>query len=163
MNVRVPMSEPIPRGFHDEVFFPLAWWMLAAVVEEIAGEVIERRAIEPIGVRLAVRGRGEMTLIGDDERCEVAYSGDWQDLHQRLDRIVRSAEVYRRQMWKLNVDDAIERWYRSRARGSKLTLKDVAEMTGFSYSYVTKAKMEYDRRGGWGSKRATERSVKDRT
>lgn len=50
-------------------------------------------------------------------------------------------------------DDAIERYYRARAAGAKITLKQIAEMYQFSPSYLRKRKMEYDARGGWGSRK----------
>lgn len=51
-------------------------------------------------------------------------------------------------------DEAIEHYYRSRARGSDTTLKAVALKTGHSYSYLRKAKVTYDKAGKWGSTKA---------
>lgn len=47
----------------------------------------------------------------------------------------------------------IEHYYRSRARGSKTTLKDIADQSGFNYDYLRQVKARYDAAGGWGSKK----------
>jgi hypothetical protein len=52
-----------------------------------------------------------------------------------------------------SVEAVIEHYYRARARGSKITLKDAAEITGFSHSYLREVKSRYDRAGKWGSKK----------
>jgi len=55
---------------------------------------------------------------------------------------------------ELKVDAIIEFYYRQRAAGGKRTIKDLAESSEYSCNYLRKKKMEYDRRGGWGSKKA---------
>lgn len=50
---------------------------------------------------------------------------------------------------------AIERYYRARAAGDRrMTLKRLAQETGYSPGYLGQVKFEYDRAGKWGSKKA---------
>jgi hypothetical protein len=50
-------------------------------------------------------------------------------------------------------DKALEHYYRARARGSKVTLRQVATDFDLNESYLRAAKVEYDRAGKWGSKK----------
>lgn len=43
-------------------------------------------------------------------------------------------------------DQLFEQYYRQRARGKKVSLKRLAEQSGYTYAYLRKAKVEYDRR-----------------
>lgn len=50
-------------------------------------------------------------------------------------------------------DQVIEYYYRSRAAGRRVTLRQIAKERGISYSTLTKHKMAYDAGGGWGSRK----------
>jgi hypothetical protein len=52
-----------------------------------------------------------------------------------------------------SADDLIERYYRSRSQGSRVTLREIAEQYGFSYEALKKHKQRYDNAGKWGSKK----------
>lgn len=54
----------------------------------------------------------------------------------------------------LSAETAIERYYRSRAAGSRKTLRQIALDTVYSYDYLRKVKRQYDAAGKWGSKKA---------
>lgn len=49
-------------------------------------------------------------------------------------------------------DSAIEHYYRSRAAGARITLKQAAEQAGLSYTALRQHKVQYDAAGKWGSK-----------
>lgn len=54
---------------------------------------------------------------------------------------------------KMSVNGAIEHYYRSKAAGGKITLRQVAAQTGYSYGYLRQCKMAYDAAGKWGCKK----------
>lgn len=50
-------------------------------------------------------------------------------------------------------DQVIERFYRSRLHGSRVTLRQLAADSPYSYAYLCQAKVQYDAAGKWGSKK----------
>jgi hypothetical protein len=48
--------------------------------------------------------------------------------------------------------NVIETYYRRKAAGGKVTLKQLAEETGYSVAGLKVAKQRYDAAGKWGSK-----------
>jgi hypothetical protein len=50
-------------------------------------------------------------------------------------------------------EKVIESYYRRRAAGSKVTLKQMAEAYGYHRTYLSQVKKEYDLAGKWGSKK----------
>lgn len=50
-------------------------------------------------------------------------------------------------------DYVIGLYYRRKARGVKVTLRQIAEEHGYNYSYLSQVKVAYDKAGKWGSKR----------
>jgi hypothetical protein len=56
---------------------------------------------------------------------------------------------------QITAEYLIERYYRIKAQGGKVTLKQLAEKYGFNHSYLRTVKTEYDKAGGWGAKRNT--------
>lgn len=130
------------------------WWWVAALVERgLKGSKFTRR-MEPNGVTFICSGN-EIQVIADAERTEVNCTGEvsfYLPILESVNTILRIAETYRRQNWAIEADTAIEHYYRARARGSKLTLKDIAEMTGYNYTYLSQVKSAYDKAGKWGSK-----------
>jgi hypothetical protein len=75
-----------------------------------------------------------------------------EGLYQFLDLLAGGADIIRRR-FQPTADNAIETYYRSRAAGSKITLRQLAVRTGYSYDYLRKAKRRYDAAGRWGSKK----------
>lgn len=57
-----------------------------------------------------------------------------------------------RRTWVPSGEDVISRFYRARAQGSRITLRQLAEDTGFSYEALKKHKQRYDAAGKWGSR-----------
>lgn len=58
------------------------------------------------------------------------------------------------------LDEVLEHYLRSKGKGSRVTLKDVATITGLTYSYVRQAKTKYDREGNRGTYRKKNRVYK---
>lgn len=71
-----------------------------------------------------------------------------------LDRLTSFAQILR-QRYTISAEGAIERYYRSRAAGSRKTLRQIATETAYSYDYLRKVKRQYDADGKWGSKKGT--------
>ena len=72
-------------------------------------------------------------------------------LYQTLDLMIGGARDFRR-LFEPSAEQVIERYYHSRAQGTRITLKQLAEQTGFSYSYLRTVKAAYDKAGKWGSR-----------
>lgn len=49
-------------------------------------------------------------------------------------------------------EKVIEHYYRARAAGHKVTLRQLAQQSGFNADYLSQVKAAYDRAGKWGSK-----------
>lgn len=164
------MSETIPPDdIPIEDTIPEAWWIVAGAIDGawklLAPETDRLKPIAqaPNGITWAiVRGDegeiGTVTLSGDEQRTTFtvempgAWQSYWAEVLGLLTRMTTASAIYRRQTWGASAEGAIEHYYRARARGSKITLKDVAEMTGFSHNYLREVKSRYDRAGKWGSK-----------
>ena len=73
-------------------------------------------------------------------------------LFQALELLANGAHDFKRR-FEPSVEQAIERYYRSRAAGSRITLRQIALDTGFSYGYLRTAKIAYDKAGKFGSKK----------
>lgn len=101
---------------------------------------------------------GELRFIRQAEatfvQVEVAedFYAYCAGLVEFLDLLAGSAYNFRR-AYEPTADEAIERYYRSRAAGSRVTLRQIAKDTGFSYGYLRTAKIAYDKVGKWGSKK----------
>lgn len=96
---------------------------------------------------------GDPTVLyirAKDYRGAVEY---WKNMIKLLGSIALETQSIRR-MVEPHADEVIERFYRTRAAGKRITLKQLAEQTGYSYSWLRQAKVVYDRRGGFGSKAA---------
>lgn len=57
------------------------------------------------------------------------------------------------EMTRPTANDIVETYYRRKAAGGKVTLKMLAEESGYTYAYLQKAKQRYDAAGRWGSKK----------
>jgi hypothetical protein len=79
------------------------------------------------------------------------YDPYWREIIERLRGFSRDTRALRRAAAGATPDVLIERYYRSRAAGGKVTLKQLAETAGISPNYLYQKKMEYDRAGGRGS------------
>ena len=158
-----PIDNPIPP---DEDVIPLPWWIVAGIVDALGKELnigFKRAAQLPNGFTAAVLHGdailGQISVTGDEQKTTVAMedlqpgaSDYWGRILGFLIRASNAVAVHQRRTWPTTADGAIEHYYRSKARGSRISLKDVAEMTGFSEAYLRKRKVSYDRDGKWGSK-----------
>jgi hypothetical protein len=85
----------------------------------------------------------------------IRVGGDapyWRALVKRLQGFGNEARERRREVMP-TADDVIQRYYRIRAQGGKVTLRQLAEETGFNYSYLRDVKVTYDKAGRWGAKK----------
>lgn len=71
-------------------------------------------------------------------------------LQRFLDLMAGGAETIRQSV-QPTADAVIRRYYMTKTRGGRITLRQLAEETGYSYAYLQKAKQRYDRAGKWGS------------
>jgi hypothetical protein len=104
----------------------------------------------PLGT-MVLRPKDGSTQVQTMSEAEQ-YIPYWQALVQLLSSFAATALELRRKEIGARPDELIETYYRSRAAGGKITLKQLAAQAGISYSYITKAKMAYDRAGKWGSR-----------
>lgn len=79
------------------------------------------------------------------------YEKWWYDRFNQLYTTAREVSELRA-THSTTPDEAIEHYYRSRAAGSRITLRQIAEDTNLSYEALRKHKQRYDARGGWGAK-----------
>lgn len=111
-----------------------------------------------IGPRLARRRIASVIFVGKGESTTLVVHTipsnlpHVQPLIDDLEATAREAREARRDSIGETPDELIEEYYRRRAAGSKVTLKQLAEQAGMSYSWLRQRKMEYDRAGKWGSK-----------
>lgn len=118
---------------------------------EIAYTVTHTGTGEVLGSATFSRSGATTTLRIQGPPQFAAY---WADLEHRLETMTTIAWQHRTAMFP-SAEEAIEHYYRSRARGSKMTLKELAEISGYGYGYLRDVKARYDRDPGkWGSKAA---------
>jgi hypothetical protein len=110
----------------------------------------------------AAQSLGEITFVGSDNETHVyvtfAESEEaprfWQNAIRALREMSAHARLFRQEAGKMAADDVIETYYRRRARGTRVTLKQLAEEYGFNVNYLRTVKTAYDKAGRWGSKKA---------
>jgi hypothetical protein len=160
-----------PRGKSLEIRVPgREWWYYAAFIQQQwprhpldnAPGNTRLRAVFTLGStdcqinskggRVIVAGEENETVISLD--IDLDYEELWQGVIKKLETFAATASRYLSNSMNLTPDEAIERYYRIRSQGNKITLGAIAEMTGYTESYLRKRKVEYDRRGGWGSKKS---------
>jgi hypothetical protein len=159
------MSEPlkIERVLHCE------WWVLRAAYQAIANKIPpgidDYHGVFTQGGWSLITGgdeyAGYLSLNANDDKSSETklfiedllgnHREYWQAIVKELERFVLRLHEGRRQHAK-TAEDIIEIYYRSRAAGSKVTLRELAEQYGFNSKSLSNAKRVYDARGGWGSK-----------
>jgi hypothetical protein len=95
-------------------------------------------------------GVGGTTLV----QVEAPPAGleHWRQELLFLARSVQFTESYD-ELTRPRAAEVIETYYRRKAAGGKVTLKVLAEETGYSLAYLKTAKRRYDAAGLWGSKK----------
>lgn len=78
------------------------------------------------------------------------YREEWEAHLTFLQAVAVETENVRR-MAEPSYDEAIQRYYRSRAAGGRKTLRQIAEEEQLSYAALRIRKMAYDRAGKWGA------------
>ncbi len=159
------MSEPIERDL------PGDWWLFGGMViaflnyQGIRWRHRPLEAHQPIGVRVLAGSPlapiATIEIIGNTgtSRLVITPESGHEDGMNRLANLLYETAIQgedMRRAWTPTLDEVIERFYRSRSQGSRVTLRQLAQETGISYSTLTKRKMEYDRLGGWGSRKTLE-------
>jgi hypothetical protein len=86
-----------------------------------------------------------------------AFQSYWDEIMGELFQHAHAAQGRRRIAWGSTPEGLVEYYYRSRARGSRVTLKQIADQTGFNYDYLRKVKARHDRAGKYGSRKAQNR------
>jgi len=76
----------------------------------------------------------------------------WTAVLEQVKDLATDARGIRQTVIGSRPEAAIEYYYRSRAQGSRITLREVAKATNFSEAYLRKIKVSYDKAGKWGSK-----------
>jgi hypothetical protein len=166
-------------GLHlqENAIIALDWWLVTAAFEMIAnklppypdifsmGTSVERElkhirysaiADSPDGSYVSV-GIITFRLKGNSTEVETRSDSEefisyWRNILEALSAFV-AATTRIRQAYELTADDVVERYYRSRAAGSRTTIKQLAEQYGFSYESLKKHKQRYDAAGKWGSRK----------
>ncbi len=69
----------------------------------------------------------------------------WKAILSRLERFVSYADRVRHYAGNNTIDAVIENYYRRKARGERVTLKNLADAANISYDYLRKRKSIYDR------------------
>ncbi len=147
------------------------WWYAGALVGLYHASGKRLMAI-PAGENFSISKRtdqpyepsqplGDITLVGSEGYTDVYITlaapeaeHIWrEEIIPFLRNMAAIARQGRRETIGTTPDELIEYYYRSRAAGGKVTLKQLAEDAGMGYGVLRKRKMEYDARGGWGSKR----------
>jgi hypothetical protein len=133
------------RDVHDEVL--RSAWHTVAVTD---GYRWERTDSTPAG-SLTITGRdGKTTIFASAPTLEdMEY---WRELGELLQHMATQARDLQRAA-EPTADQVIQRYYRIKAQGSKITLRQLAEETGFNHSYLRDVKSAYDKAGKWGSKK----------
>ena len=160
---------------------PGDWWYFAAAFHEahradrvgIAGHGTGNVYTYAVAVRPEEQYTpaiplGEILFTSDGNYTQVYITFSvpsaepfWRGVESFLRKMAALARAHRQEAIGTTPDEIIEYYYRSRAAGGKVTLTQLAEQAGLSYSYITKAKMKYDRAGKWGSR--VKETVKDGT
>ena len=116
------------------------------------------------GVILTGHGVGrykaaDITITGQDTTTRIVIQQEGSTFSTELEAIMH--EIKHTAMWardlhrdsqKMTGERLIERYYRSKAHGTKITLRELAEQHGFNPAYLREAKRKYDQAGKWGTK-----------
>ncbi len=121
-------------------------------------EIDENGIVVLIGIGVG-RYKQAITITDLGHANHILVDCDREDdmpiIQEIINTVVHSsmrAREFKRDNQKITAEMAIERYYRRKARGSKVTLRQVAETYGFNESYLSQAKRKYDQAGKWGSK-----------
>lgn len=103
-------------------------------------------------ITLTVAQNGRATLVEIQAATIADLDGYWHDALNQLEAHAKEAQELRRSQ-QTTTDDAVEFYYRSRAAGRRITIRQVAEQFNLSYDALLKHKQRYDAAGKWGSKK----------
>jgi hypothetical protein len=142
------------------------WWWIAVLFDyvihqtSIKTDVLRSPGIQPPGgYRATLRNNeigdlGTITITGTESDTHIYITapveavGYWQEIIAALQRATTHARRYKRSMIGPVIDQTLDTYYRLRAAGSKVTLKQLATQADVSYPYLRKRKIAYDRNRG---------------
>lgn len=112
--------------------------------------VFTKQGMGIVGADVYIRGTGGVSQI--QVKTHADPISEWQRTLTFLGAVGDIAKSFD-EMTRPSAFDVIETYYRRKAAGGKITLKQLAEETRYSLSYLKTAKRRYDAAGRWGSKR----------
>lgn len=175
------MSNEIVKEINGTL--PGDWWTLAAAFTQLAAYLpYEEYKPRPVsgpdhgGFHATVYGGpiaggllGRIQFSGSDGQTLIVITPAtpasvpyWEYTIERLQMFNDLARQLRRDT-EPTAYELVERFYRARAAGAKVTLKQLAQQYRMNYSYLRAVKAEYDKSGGWGSKVLGTTSTKTNT
>lgn len=102
----------------------------------------------------------DKTIIQIDN-IDPSAAQQWANLLNNMKQLAEHTREARHMAFGRTYEEAVEGFYRSKARGTKISLRQVATATGLNYGYLREKKAEYDRLGGWGAKPPTNEPTND--
>jgi hypothetical protein len=127
---------------------------VAAATVSVAEELPEQSAVAPLGEMAFIPGDGRTQVYVTFAAHTAEVAAFWSTVRTFLEKLARQARSHRQTAGRgMTPDEAIEWYYRSKAAGRKITLKQVAGLTGMNYEALKKHKQRYDAAGKWGSKK----------
>jgi hypothetical protein len=121
--------------------------------------VFAAEGVGNIAADVYVRGVGGVTQVQVKTHPDSVER--WQRTLVFLATVVDIAKSFD-EMTRPTAAAVIETYYRRKAAGGKVTLKQLAEETRYSLAYLKTAKRRYDTAGGWGSKKKSKLPAVDR-
>ena len=101
---------------------------------------------------ITITGQDTTTRIVIQQEEGAKHSAELEAIVQDIAHIAAWAREVHRDSQKVTGERLIERYYRIKAQGSKITLRELAEQHNFSEDYLRQAKRKYDQAGKWGAK-----------
>lgn len=156
-----PESFTLTRNIHDP-----AWWHYAALIGFFAAR--------PHYYTLPFSERGTTMRFGDDDTvdAEIVFTvtgnrtaitlratgtpeqrDAWRAILDNITIIANDARSIQIAIAGPKGMDVIEEYYRARAAGRKVTLRQLAAQYGFNAKYLSDVKRAYDAAGGYGAKK----------
>jgi hypothetical protein len=161
-HVRVEMSDE-QTGDINIPALPGEWFVFAAYIQDVLRRTMgsgRLAVVTSVPARSHISSDlGTVNIVGEGNTTTLRIhpwrddtAPEWGGIAGQIRRFANDMQAIRR-VGKPTADEVIERYYRSRAARRRVTLRQLAEETGYNYSYLRDVKVEYDRRGGWGSKK----------
>jgi hypothetical protein len=104
---------------------------------------------------------GQITFDGAEHETHiyVAFAASayaprfWQHAIQKLKDMAAVTRQFRQEALGPTAEEVIEMYYRRRAKGMKVTLRQLAKEFDFNPNYLSNVRTAYKKAGKWGSKK----------